>query len=95
MKRFLHDKGGAAEEFSVDCFKKAACSTSTVLEEIPSHLDRDIGIFAAHNVTCGPLIATVLRGTKWSVPDYPKASETFSIVKGLNREDDARVQSII
>ena len=35
LKRFLYDSGGPAKEFSIEVFKVAVTSTSTILEEIP------------------------------------------------------------
>ena len=40
-----------------------ATSTPTLLEEILNHLT-DIAIYGAHDVICGPLKASVLRGSK-------------------------------
>ena len=85
-QRFLYDKDGPAKEFLVEAFKKAATSTSTMLEEVPMHL-MDIEVYPAHDVICGPLTASVLRGSKWSVPDYPLAHKTFNVVQSLKREE--------
>ena len=35
LQRFLYDTGGPAKEFSIEVFKVAVTSTSTILEEIP------------------------------------------------------------
>ena len=72
----------------LNVLKRQLVQPRTLLEEVPSHFPRDIDIYPAYNVICGPMSATVLRGTKWSVPDYPKASETFNVVKGLQRQSE-------
>ena len=87
LQRFLYDSSGLAKEFSIEVFKAAATSTSTILEEIPQHLT-DIAIYPAYDVICGPLNASVLRGSKWSVPGYPLAHKTFNLVKGLKRKEE-------
>ena len=83
LQRFLYDSGGPAKEFSIEFFKAAATSTSTILEEIPQHLN-DIAIYPAYDVICGPLSASVLHGSKWSVTDYPLAHKTFG--EGVEKE---------
>ena len=86
-RRFLVDADGAANEFLIECFKKAATSTSTIIEEVPDHLTKDITKFPSYDIISGPLNASVLRGTKWSVPEYPIVVNTFNIVKSLSRKD--------
>lgn len=93
IARYLYDEDGPAKEFQVEVFKKAATSTSTILEETPTHL-KDIANYPAHNIICGPLQASLLTGAtgrtsgRWSVPQYPLALETFNIVKDLERKDE-------
>ena len=86
LQRFLYDSGGPAKEFSIEVFKAATTSRSTILEEILQHLT-DIAIYPAYDVICSPLNAPVLCGSKWSVPDYPLARKTFNLVKGLKRKE--------
>ena len=85
MKRFLTDAGGPAKEFSVECLKRGATSTSTILEEVPKHLNKDIAIYPTYDIISGPLKASLLRGAKWSVLDYPLVYKTFEIIKSLPR----------
>ena len=82
LQRFLYDSGGPAKEFSIEFFKAAATSTSTI-EEILQHLN-DIAIYPAYDVICGPFNASVLHGSKWSVTDYPLAHKTFG--EGVEKE---------
>lgn len=87
INRFLHDENGPAKQLKIHVmFKRAATSTSTLLEEVPDHFTKDITDYPVYDVICGPLAATVLRGTKWNVPEYPLAYETFNVVKGLDRK---------
>ena len=83
LQRFLYD---SAKELSIEVFKAAATWTSTILEEILQHLT-DIAIYPVYDVICGPLNASVLCGSKWSVPDYPLAHKTFNLVKRLKRKE--------
>ena len=85
LKRFLTNADGPAKEFSVECLKRGATSTSTVLEEVPQHLNKDIAIYPTYDIICGPLKASLLRGAKWSVPDYPLVYTTIEIVNSLPR----------
>ena len=85
-KGFRTTKTGLQENSLLKLSKKTATSTSTVLEEVPMHL-MDIEVYPAHDVICGPLTASVLRGSKWSVPDYPLAHKTFNVVQSLKREE--------
>ena len=81
LKRFLTDADGPAKEFSVECLKRGATSTSTILEEVPQHLNKDIAIYPTYDIICGPLKTSLLCGAKWSVPDYPLVYK--KIVKSL------------
>ena len=86
-QRYLHDADGPTILLKLDCLKPAVGST-TLLEEIPSHLPRDIGDFEAHNIIAGPLEATPEKGKKWAIKFYPQVHQTFEHVVKLNREED-------
>jgi len=88
LQRFLFEEDGEVEGVEMECLKKASCDTSTVLEVTPSHLPRDISVFLTHNIIAGPIKASLLKGLKWSVPDYPKVVETFNAVKKLERQKE-------
>lgn len=94
LNRFLEDEKGPAKEFQIECFKKAATSTSTILEETPKHLHKDVAVYPTYDIVCGPLNANILAGptgrggSKWSVPQYPKCCQTFNIVKSLKRREE-------
>jgi len=87
QQRYLHDADGPTILLKLDCLKPAVGST-TLLEEIPSHLPRDIGDFEAHNIIAGPLEATPEKGKKWAIKFYPQVHQTFEHVMKLNREED-------
>ena len=65
----------------------AAISTSTVLEECPSHL-KDIATYRTSDIICSLQNLSVIRGSKWSITEYPIAFQTFNTVKGLEREKE-------
>ena len=94
LQRFLYEKDGAVESLQLDCLKPAFGSTST-LEEIPNHLQRDVGVFAAHNIISGPLEANFQNGGKWQFPDYMKVQKTFQLVSKLERKGEfSRIYSV-
>ena len=69
LQRFLYDSGGPAKEFSIEVFKVAATSTSTMLEEIPQHLT-DIAIYPVYDLICGPsmhLYFVEVSGVYWII----------------------------
>ena len=69
--RFLKECNGPVESLQLECLKLAV-GAPTILEETPAHLERDISVFAVHDVITGPLNATLMKGSKWHIPDYPK-----------------------
>ena len=94
LNRFLEDANGPAKEFQIECLKKAEISTSTILEETPKHLHKDIALYPAYDIICGSLNANILAGptgrggSKWSITQYPKCSQTFDIVKKIRRREE-------
>ena len=92
IARFLFDKDGPAQWLSIEAFKPANTSTSTVLEEVPPHLGQDIAKYAICDIICGPLDVTFLRAGKWSAPDYPNAFKAFQVLKALDRKAEYEKQ---
>ena len=89
LARFLDGEGVTAKSFQIECLKNAPSAFATTLEETPQHLEKDIALFPAYDIICGPFkSATALRGRKWDVPEYPKAFETFKFVKSIDRKKE-------
>jgi len=88
------DDQGPTTELKIESFKKASTSTSTIIEEVPGHLDKDEAIYPVHDIICGPLEATILSGPtgrgagKWNIPQYLLCVKTFEIVKHLKRKEE-------
>ena len=66
-RRFLEDKNGPVHSLELDCLKPAIEKT-TILEEIPDHLDRDIGLFPIYDVISGPMKVLKRKDGKWCIP---------------------------
>ena len=49
-RRFLHDVDSAAAALEVECLKKKYEVTVNILEVVPSNPNKDIDVFATHNV---------------------------------------------
>ena len=88
-RRFLEDKNGPGHSMELDCLKPAIGRT-TVLDEIPRHLERDIGLFPIYDIMSGPLKMKKLTPGRWSVPGYPKLRKTFQIVEKMNLQREYR-----
>ena len=86
-KRFLVDENGPTQGLELDCLKQPVGLT-TILEEVPSHLCRDILVFEAFDIIAGPLNATLTKGVKWEIPEYPKVKKTFDLVEKMERKKD-------
>ena len=63
MKRFLCDVNGPATSLEIDCLKPNF-GKSNIFDSVPSHLQRDIGLFNIEDVFVGPLNVTPYRGNK-------------------------------
>ena len=85
-RRFLLDQGGAAAALEVECLKKKHGISTTILEVVPPHLKRDIGVFPLHNVISKPLLVTPKIGGKLDIPEYHDLVKTFNYIKNINRE---------
>ena len=83
-RRFLVGANGPVHNIELDCLKPAVGKT-TILQEIPEHLPRDIGLFHIH-VISGPLKIIRLKNGKWNVPEYPKLKKTFELMEKLDRK---------
>ena len=87
LRRFLSDKDGHATLIEVECLK-SKCGTGTEFESTPSHLPKDIETFPIYNVIAGPLVATMLKGNRWDIPEYGYVKKTFDIVGKVDRKTE-------
>ena len=93
-RRFLEDENGPATSLLIESFKKAATTTSIIIEETPEHLGKDEGTYPIHDIISGSLKATILTGPtgrgsgKWTIPQYPLCVKTFEKVKNLKRKEE-------
>ena len=86
LNRFLEDKDWPALCLVLDCLKLAVGSP-TVLYERPRHLGQDVEEFPIYDTIAGPLDATFVGSSKWSIPKYPVVVKTFHIVYKLDRQN--------
>lgn len=88
--RFMVDDKGPVTDIEIVSFKKAATSTSTILEETPDHQE----LCKIHNMISAPLEAKIMSGPtgrgsgKWNIPTYPLVVKTFQMVKDLKRQEE-------
>ena len=87
IRRFLEDPDSLASGLELDCLKPPT-GNDGILEELPSHLARDIDIFPLYNIIAGPLEATLMKGNKWLFKSYQDVKATFAMVKKIEREKD-------
>ena len=86
-RHFLTEEDGPLDSIKMDCLKPAAAPSSTILEEPPQHLGKDIGVFKGCNVIAGPLTVTYREGRKWNYNKYPELFQFFKLVEKENRSD--------
>ena len=86
LNRFSEDKDWPARSLVLDCLKLAVGSP-TVFYEWPRHLGQDVEEFPIYDTIAGPLDATFVRSSKWSIPKYPDVVKTFHIVYKLDRQN--------
>ena len=86
LKRFLSDDGASLNAFTtaleVDCLDEKLGTTDCVFKE---NERKDIGIFAIHNVICGPVNANFLGGKKWKIHQYEEIRNIFELNKKIDR----------
>ena len=85
MKRFLCDENDPATSLKIDCLKPNF-EKSNIFDSVPSHLQRDIGLFNIEDVFVGPLNVTPYRGNKWVVKDYDAIHDTYLKLVMLDRK---------
>ena len=85
-RRFLSDDGAALNAFTtaleVDCLEEKLGTTDCLFKE---NERKDVGIFAIHNVICGPIKANFLGGRKWDIPQYQQIRKIFDNNKKNDR----------
>ena len=85
--RFLADEDEPVESIELDCLKPAPSPSSTILEEPPTHLGKDIGRFSAYDLIAGPLKVEYRDGRKWNCAAYPSLFTFFQRVEKIQREE--------
>ena len=85
MKRFLCDENGPATSLEIDCLKPNF-GKSNIFDSVPSHLQRDIGLFNIEDVSVGPLNVTPYRRNKWVVEDYDAIHDAYLKLVTLDRK---------
>ena len=74
-KRFLDDEIGNVYAVELDCLKLRV-GNGTILESYPVNSKGDVFIFDIHDIITTAKV-TLLRGTKWDVPDYVSLEKRF------------------
>ena len=80
---FLTERDGFLDSVELDCLTPAYGPSSTILEEPPEHLGRDIGCFKAYNI-----IACCLKQhlkLKWKYCNYPDLHYFFEMMDEVDR----------
>ena len=89
-RRVLWDAECPTSEIELDCLKPPVKTNETELEEVPDHLEYDIGVFSAYNIIAGPLNARFNGNKKVIFEEYPNVTRTSNVVLQLNWERDKR-----
>ena len=74
-KRFLDDGEGNVYAVELDCLKLWVVN-GTILESYPINFKGDVFVFDIHDIIKTAKV-TLLRGTKWDVPDYVSLEKRF------------------
>ena len=74
-KRFLDDEIGNVYAVELDCLKLRV-GNGTILVSYPVNSKGDVFIFDIHDIITTAKV-TLLRGTKWDVPDYVSLEKRF------------------
>ena len=80
-KRFLSEKDGPVDELELDCLKPALGPSTTILEEPPNHLGKDLGMFKAYDIIAAPRELTYCEGQKWKFENYGRLHRYFEILE--------------
>ena len=83
-KRFLSEENESVVCLKLDCLKPASEPSSTILEELPEHCGKDIGMFKAYDIIAGPLKIVYVEGKKWKFHGY---LDLFHYFKTREEED--------
>ena len=75
---FLTERDGFLDSVELDCLKPAYGPSSTILEEPPEHLGKDIGCFKAYNIIACRLPISYHLKDKWKYCNDP---DLYSILR--------------
>ena len=64
-KRFLNDEGGMVLALELDCLERKLGLADNVSQEVKR---KDVDLFPAKDIICGPLQMNPLRGGHWECP---------------------------
>ena len=80
----MHDENDSIAALSIDCLKPLIGS-GNILESIPSHLPRDIGVFPFQDIFFSPIEVLPMKNGRWSVPELSKIRNAFERVINIDR----------
>ena len=84
-RRFLTERDGFLDSVELDCLKPAYGPSSTILEEPPEHLGKDIGCFKAYDIIACCLPISCHLKHKWKYCNYPDLYSFFKMVDKVDR----------
>ena len=87
---FFTERDAFLDSVELDCLKPAYGPSSTILEEPPEHLGKDIGCFKAYNIIACCLPISYHLKHKWKYSNYP---DMYSFFKMMDKVDRMEIYS--
>ena len=91
-RRFLTERDGFLNSVELDCLKPAYGPSSTILEEPPEHIGKDIGCFKAYDIIACRLPISYHLKHKWKYCNYP---DLYSFFKMMDKVDRMEIYSSV
>ena len=89
---FLTERDRFLHSVELDCLKPAYGPSSTIFEEPPEHLGKDIGYFKAYNIIACRLPTSYHLKHKWKYCNYP---DLYSFFKMMDKVDHMEIYSTV
>ena len=84
VEGFLHDEIDPIAALSIDCLKPPIGSRN-ILESIPSHLLRDIGVLPFQDIFYGSIEVLTMKNVRWCIPALSKIRDALERVITIDR----------
>ena len=91
-RQFLTEGDGFLDSVELDCLNPPYNPSSTILEEQPEHLGRDIGCFKACDITACSLSISYHLKHKGKYCNYP---DLYSFLKMMDKADCMEIHSSV